>query len=322
MPVYEQMDLSIIIVNWNSQNYLKRCIASVLLWTRDITYEIVVIDNASCDGCAEMLQQSFPEVRFIQSETNCGFAKANNAAYRDSRGSCLLFLNPDTEFIDASVNIMYDYIQKLSNVGAIGCRVLNADRTAQRSCIQAFPTMLNEFLDSELLRALWPEAPLWGNAHLFSGQIEPGEVEAIAGACIMVKRSLFENLGFFSEEYFMYAEDVDLCYKIRQAGYTNYYIPNATVIHFGGGSTEKGRSDFSAVMMRESIWRFVRKTRGKVYGLAYRGTILTVSIGRLTLLTLLLPLHLIREGGEAWRAALRKWTAILTWSLGLRPGGD
>jgi len=312
------MDLSIIIVNWNSKDYLQKCLASILAWTSGIKYEIVVIDSASFDGCEEMLRQQFPQVRFIQREKNNGFAKANNAAFRESSGRYILFLNPDTELVSPTINIMFDYLQKLPNVGAIGCRLLNADKTVQTSCIQAFPTILNQFLDSELLRTLWPKSSLWGNAHLFDVQIKPGEVEAISGACILVKRTIFEQVGYFSEDYFMYAEDLDLCYKIKQAGYKNYYIPNATVVHFGGGSTQKKPSVFSAVMMRESIWRFMRKKRGKIFGLTYRVSTLMSAVGRLALLVVFFPLYLIRMDAKSWNETFNKWRAILTWSLGFR----
>lgn len=321
MQAHEGLDLSIIIVNWNSKEYLEKCIDSILFWTVKIKHEIIVIDGASFDGCGEMLQRRFPQVQFIQSETNVGFAKANNVAFRESRGRYILFLNPDTELINSAINIMFDYIQKAPKAGAIGCKLLNADKTVQTSCLQAFPTLLNQFLDSELLRTLWPKSSLWGNAHLFDAQITVGEVEGIVGACIMMERSLFEEVGLFTEDYFMYAEDFDLCYKVKQAGYMNYYLPDANIIHFGGGSTEKAPSDFSVVMMRESNWRMMRKTRGNVYGFAYRISMMISSICRLILLIVVFPLDLLRRGGELRNGSFRKWKAILSWSLGLKDGG-
>lgn len=311
------MDLSIIIVNWNSKEYLRNCIASILATTRGIEFEIVVIDNASFDGCDQMLRQYYPQVRFIQSNHNLGFAKANNAAFRESCGRYILFLNPDTELVAPAVNIMFDYLQRLPNAGAVNCKLLNADKTIQTSCIQSFPTILNQLLDSELLRAFRPKSPLWGMAPLFGAENGPEEVEALSGACLMLKRTLFEQVGLFSEDYFMYAEDIDLCYRIRQAGYKNYYVPNTTVVHLGGGSMQKGPSDFSVVIMHESVWRFMRKTRGKLYGLAYRASTLISAIGRMALLVIVLPLHLIQRGRESWNASLRKWKAILAWSLGI-----
>lgn len=322
MQTREDVDLSIIIVNWNSKAYLEKCIESILLWVVDIKYEIVVIDGASFDGCGEMLRRCFPQVKFIQSEQNVGFAKANNAAFGESSGQYILFLNPDTQLIGPAINILYDYIQKATNAGALGCKLLNADKSVQTSCLQSFPTILNQLLDSELLRALWPQSPLWGNAPLFGAHvIGPEVVEAIAGACIMVRRSTFEQVGLFSEDYFMYAEDLDLCYKIQQAGYLNYYLPNASIIHFGGGSSDKAPSDFSVVMMRESVWRMMRKTRGNLYGFAYRVSTLISSVGRLIFLIALYPLHRVRSTGESWKGSYRKWKAILIWSLGLKNAG-
>jgi len=315
------MDLSIIIVNWNSKAYLEKCIESILHWTVGINYEIVVIDGASFDGCSEMLERRFPQVRFIQSEHNVGFAKANNVAFGESRGKYILLLNPDTELISPAINVLIEHISKLPNAGAIGCKLLNADRTVQTSCLQSFPTILNQILDSEFLRSVWPNSPLWGNAPLFVDRIGPTRVEAIAGACIMVKRSTFEKVGLFSEDYFMYAEDLDLCYKIKLAGYTNYYIPDACIIHFGGGSTQKSPSDFSVVMMRESVLRMMRKTRGKIYSVTYRISTMISSLGRLTLLLAILPLHCIRSSGQSWDSSFRKWKAIFIWSLGFKNAG-
>jgi GT2 family glycosyltransferase len=310
------MDLSIIIVNWNSKDYLQKCIESVLAWTSDINFEIVVIDSASFDGADEMLKHCYPQVRFIQSDRNLGFAKANNVAFRESTGSYILFLNPDTELIGSDINILFDYIQTLPKAGAIGCKLLNADRSVQTSCIQAFPTILNQLLSSEFLRVLFPKSPLWGMTSLFDANDEPAEVDMISGACLMLRRSVFEQVGLFSEDYFMYAEDLDLCYKIRQAGYSNYFIPGTSVIHFGGGSVEKRPSDFSVIMMRESIWRFMKKNRGRMYGLAYRISTLMSAIGRLLLLMILLPWQYLGQSGASWNASLKKWWTILTWSLG------
>lgn len=310
------MDLSIIIVNWNSVHYLKQCIASILAWTTDLTYEIVVVDSASFDGCGEMLRQHFPQVRFIQSDKNLGFARSNNRGYAASRGRSLLFLNPDTELVAPTVNILHDRLRALPDAGAVGCRLLNADRSVQTSCLQAFPTILNQLLDSELMRSWLPKSRLWGNAALFSDEDGPKEVEAISGACMMMKRSTFETAGLFTEDYFMYAEDMDLCYKIRRAGYRNYYVPDATAIHFGGGSTRKAQSDLSVVMMRDSLWRFLRRSRGKMYGAGYRIATLAAALVRLALLGSMLPLHRRRERREALDASWKKWKAILSWSMG------
>lgn len=277
----------------------------------------MVIDNASFDGSDEMLRQCYPQVRFIQCERNGGFAKANNAALHESRGRRVLFLNPDTELAGPAVNIMLDSLRQLPNAGAVGCKLLNGDKTVQTSCIQSFPTIANQILDSDFLRGIWPKSSLWGNAPLFGDQKDPEEVEAISGACMMMNRDVFVQVGLFSEDYFMYAEDIDICHKIRRAGYKNFYIPHATVIHFGGGSTQNRQSDLSITTIRESTWWFLRKTRGKLYSLIYRISTLIASVGRIAILVMFLPLLIIRQGGKSWNASFRKWRVILAWSLRL-----
>jgi GT2 family glycosyltransferase len=227
-------------------------------------------------------------------------------------------LNPDTELIGPAINTLFDSIQMLPKAGAVGCKLLNADRSVQTSCIQAFPTILNQMLSSEYLRFLFPRSSLWGMTSLFGAENEPAKVDMISGACLMLRRSVFEQAGFFSEDYFMYAEDLELCYKIRQAGYSNYYIPTASVIHFGGGSTEKGPSEFSVVMARESLWRYMKKNRGNIYGSAYRASIAVSAIGRLLVLVISLPLHYFRQSEPSWNSSLKKWWAVLAWSLGLK----
>jgi GT2 family glycosyltransferase len=309
------MNLSIVIVNWNSKEYLDACIQSIVRTTRALRYEIVVIDSGSFDGCDRMLSDRFPEVRFIQSQANLGFAKANNCAYRLTTGDCILFLNPDTEVTGEAIQDLYRHLNTLPSAGAVGARLLNADGTLQSSCIQSIPTVLNQVLDSEFLRSRWPNSGLWGMS-AFHGDVKAAhEVEAISGACVMVTRTAFESVHGFSEDYFMYAEDIDLAYKIRRAGYRNYYVPGAVVIHHGGSSSQQVQSTFPVVMMREAIFRFLKKTRGTTYGLAYRTGMAGTALGKLLLLVLTFPLSASTERRGAWLASLRKSFAIVRWSV-------
>jgi len=308
-------ELSIIIVNWNSVEFLRKCIASVKAETTGVVYEIVVIDSASFDGCDRMLREEYPEVQFIQGTKNVGFGRANNAAFKVSRGRCLLFLNPDTEVLSSAIGIMYSFLQTLPTAGAVGCKLLNADRSLQTSCIQSFPTILNQVLDTEWLRRRWPKSVLWGMAPLFADSFEPKVVEAIAGACVMMKREAFERVGLFSEEYFMYAEDIDLSYKLARGGYKNYYIPTATVVHYGGGSSQEAPSNFSVVMMRESIWRFLGKTRGRGYASLYRLSMLISALGRLAVLWVRQVDPSACRDRSTTGNSFSKWRAVLRWSL-------
>ena len=312
------MDLSIIIVNWNSKDYLRKCIASIMSETRGIKFEIVVIDGASFDGCDEMLRQYYPQVRFIQSDRNIGFAKANNEAFKASKGGYLLFINPDTEIVNGAVQVMLHQLKSLADAGIVGARLLNTDRTIQTSCIRSFPTITNEILDFEELRIRFPHSRLWGMAPLFKGSENPSEVDAISGACMMVSRSVFEKVGMFSTHYFMYSEDIDLCFKTARSGFKNYYVPSAIVIHHGGGSSAENEvSTFASVMMVESQWRFFVRNRSRGYGWFYRLSIMVASTVRIIMATMLWRFAAVSEKNATWGATVQKWLSRLRWALGL-----
>jgi N-acetylglucosaminyl-diphospho-decaprenol L-rhamnosyltransferase len=308
------MELSIIIVNWNSVQYLAPCLDSVVRHTDGIQCEIIVIDSGSFDGSAELVHERYPSVRFIQSPDNLGFAGANNLACRSAGAAHLLFLNPDTQVTAGAVQSMLDHLRSHPEAGAVGVRLLNSDGSLQSSCIQPFPTILNQLLSSDFLRAHWPRSALWGMKPLLAAEPGPASVDVISGACVMVRRAAFDDVGQFSEDYFMYAEDLDLCHKLRQAHYTNYCLPQASVVHHGGGSSDSAPSEFSVLMMRESIWRFLRKSRGAGYAALYRGSTLVAALARLLLLCLTYPLR----RAPSRRGAMRKWAAVLAWSLKLR----
>jgi GT2 family glycosyltransferase len=239
------------------------------------------VDGASYDGCAEMIAREFPQVKFVQSEKNVGFAKANNLGFEKSQGDCVLFLNPDTEIVGEAINTLYDFLKKNSDTGIAGAKLLNTDGSVQMSCIQTFPTILNQFFDAEILRNAFPRHSFWGIAPLFYGDKTAAEVEVISGACLMLTRENFLKIGKFSEEYFLYAEDLDLCFKTQLAGLKNYFVPTATIIHHGGGSSRQTKTVFSTVMMRESVYRFLKKFRGGFYAAAFRASVALGALGRL-----------------------------------------
>jgi GT2 family glycosyltransferase len=298
--------------------YLKNCIATILSNTRGMEFEIIVIDGASFDGCEKMLLECYPQVRFIQSDNNVGFAKANNEAFNVSHGRNLLFLNPDTELENGAIEKMLRNLESLPDAGAVGAKLLNTDKTIQTSCIQSFPTIFNQVFDSDLFRRLFQNSHLWGNAALFKKSKTPVEVDAISGACLMVQRSVFENIERFSTDYFMYSEDIDLCFKVQKQGWKTYFVPAAVIVHHGGGSSAQSKVNaFSSVMMLESRWRFFRKTRNIWYCWLYRLAMFSASAVRICLLfsaTLILG----RRGkGSPAMVSLKNWSARLRWTLGL-----
>ncbi|MFZ5877425.1 MAG: glycosyltransferase family 2 protein [Nitrospirota bacterium] len=311
------MDVSIIIVNWNSKEYLGKCLASIHALTNDIKFEIVVIDNASFDGVEEMLKQYFPQVRFIQSEKNLGFARANNAAFQSAHGRHILFLNPDTEIEGEAVQTLSHWLDSATDIGIAGPKLLNGDRSIQTTSIRAFPTILNQIVDLHALRRVFPRAGLWGAGPLFRGGVDPVAVDAVSGACLMIKRPVFEAVGLFSGDYFMYSEDIDLCFKANEAGWKTIYVPAASVVHHGGTSSSQSKvSTFSSVMMLESRWRFFRKTRSSFYCWSYRFAMALSSVIRIALAVVAWPIYRVRGRGDSIQNVIRKWSARLRWTFG------
>jgi GT2 family glycosyltransferase len=309
-------ELSIIFVNWNATDYMRSCLNSIYSQASGVDFEVIVVDNASLNGNVDSLKQEFPGIRLIKSRENIGFAGANNLGYKQSTGDCLLFLNPDTEVIGPAIQRMLKRMNSLYRPGAVGCKLLNSDGSIQTSCIQRFPTILNQILDIEALRIRWPGCSLWKIDALFSGNEEPTEVEVISGACLMIRREVFEAVNLFSKDYFMYAEDVDLCFKVHQAGFKNYFLGEATVLHHGGGSSKQKSSDhWSAIAQREALQLLCRKMYGPAYAWMFRAAMAVSAVVRLALV---FPVFLVgtmsaRHVNPTWR----KWVAVLRWSIGI-----
>jgi hypothetical protein len=311
------MELSIICVNWNSVDYLRECIASVYEHTKNISFEIIIVDNASPLGGIDALQQEFPEITIIKCTENLGFAGANNIGFRQAKATYVLLLNPDTKLINPAINIMLAHIKTLPNAGIVGCRLLNTDLSVQLTAIQKFPTILNQVLDLEFLQLRWPHCPLWEIAPLFSSDAKLIEVEVISGACMLLRSKVFEQVGLFSEDYFMYAEDIDLNYKVKKAGFTNYYAGDATIVHHGGKSSSRQEMSYWATIMKyRAMRKLFQKTRGRFYGSMYRLSMAVSAIGRLIVLGLAYPLGNIFWDRQAIQFATKKWRVILGWALG------
>ncbi|RIK43358.1 MAG: hypothetical protein DCC58_09715 [Chloroflexi bacterium] len=311
------VDLSVIVVNWNSVTYLRSCLQSVLCAGGPLVVEVIVIDNGSFDGSDAFVAREFPTVRFIQSRENGGFARANNRAFEEATGRNVVFLNPDTEVVGAALERMSRFLDTVHDVGAVGCRLLNTDGTLQMSCIQSFPTLINQAVDAELLRKVAPRSPLWGMRALFEDPRTPARVEAVSGACLMIRSATFELVGRFSEDYFMYAEDLDLCFKLHQAGFANYYLGSAEVVHHGGqSSSAASEGHFANIVMRESVARFMRLRRGVLSCYLYRATTGIAAAARVSFLAIALVATLGQVHRPALQRALRKWTRILNWTLG------
>jgi GT2 family glycosyltransferase len=307
-------ELSIICVNWNSLDYLLDCLASIYEHTHGIWFEIIVVDNASPEGKIETIEQQFPQVKIVRSNKNVGFAGANNLGFRQSTGRYVLLLNPDTKLIAPAINTMLERIKSLPDAGIVGCKLLNTDLSTSTSSIQKFPTILNQLFNVEYLRLTFPSFRLWDIGPLFSENLHPVKVEVIPGACMMLKREVFERVGLLTEDYFMYAEDVDLNYKLRRLGLSSYYVGEAQIVHHGGGSSSRQKvSQWSTVMTYKAMLRFYRMSRGRAYGAAYRAAMGLAAVARLILLAMMFPFG-DRQG---IRFAAAKWSTVLKWAIGI-----
>jgi GT2 family glycosyltransferase len=313
------MNLSIVIVNWNSTEYLFRCLASVYRETRAISIEVIVVDNASWDdSCALMLRGYYPHAKLFRSEENLGFAKASNLGFSHSSGDVLLFLNPDTEIESDVFSRMFDALTSNPEIGALGPRLLNSDRSLQTSCVQAYPTILNQLLDSEILRLRFPLAPLWGMRPLFESSDLLRRAEAVSGACLMATRTAVERVGAFDERYFMYVEDIDLCQRIARSGLEVCYIGSCEVIHHGGKSSEIQSKYFVNLRQKDALLQFFSYTRGRLYSHLYRFCLGFAAILRLIAIFLIRFRGLAHTPARLSASPLEKWSLILRWTLGLK----
>ncbi len=319
-----QPQLSIIIVNWHSAEYLRACLASIFSAECDFCLEVLVIDNGSYDGCGEMLRGEFPQVCFLQAPQNLGFAEGNNRAFAFSAGRNLLFLNPDTEVVGPALRRMIDVLVSTPDAGIVGPRLVGPDFRVQGNCMRCLPTILNQVLDASLSRKMLPK--WWGLEVVTRESPEPAVAEVVPGTCLMVRREVFVEAGLFNPAYFLYAEDVDLCCKARKLGWETYYLDDAVVIHHGGRSSRLQHDGcYAAVLMRESVRKFLSTNRGPAYAATFRAATGAAALCRVLACSGFWLLA-SRPSRQLWRAAAKKWTRVLRWSLGLEawaeaPGG-
>ncbi len=234
-------DVSIIIVNWNTRQLLADCINDIKSYTHDLTYEIIVVDNASSDGSQEMVRTTFPDVHLIANTENVGFARANNQAIRGSRGRYVLLLNSDAFVRDQTIAQTVAFMDAHPDAGMVGCKLRYADGRLQPSCT-TFPTLFTELLIATQLERLFPKSRLFGTYRMTYWNFNDiREVDVIMGAYMLVRATAIEQLGMLDESYFMYSEEVDWCYRFKQNGWKVYFYPYVEAIHLWGGSSKPVR---------------------------------------------------------------------------------
>jgi N-acetylglucosaminyl-diphospho-decaprenol L-rhamnosyltransferase len=315
------MRLSIVIVNWNSTEYLLKCLDSVFHETKDFDFEVIVVDNASADNACALIRDRFPKVRVIESRSNLGFGGANNVGAEQARGEYLLFLNPDTLVLGNAISTVLGHLDRLKDAGAVGVRLVNPDMSVQTSAILRIPSIMNQLLSVEFLRTRFPRLRIFGTGPLYSKAPGPQKVEAISGACMFVKQEAFIAAGRFDTRYFMYSEDIDLCKSLQIHGFAVYYADDARVLHFGGMSTSRSKvKNFNVFMMKESTYILLNKWRGKRYADLYKAVFFAASVARLVVLVLALPVAFAarRHAEVSW--SIVKWEKVLEWSAGFFHG--
>jgi GT2 family glycosyltransferase len=269
------IDFSIVIVNWNTRAMLTDCLESVFETGTGLEFEVFVVDNASTDGSAAMVRERFPQVRLIANAQNVGFARASNQVIKESVGRYVLLLNPDTKVLPGALRILCDFIESHTKVGAVGPMIVNPDLTLQSSC-NPMPTLWREFWRLMLLDGIVPQSIYreedWDTtaAH---------EVEVIQGDCLLLRREALSDVGLFDEAFFMFTEEVDLCFRLLQAGWLLYWVPMARVIHYGGQSTRQVAREMFVELHRSKVL-FFRKTKGAWGSLLYKFMLLIAALTR------------------------------------------
>lgn len=270
------MKLSVVIVSWNVKDLLAGCLESLYADPLMPEHEILVVDNASTDATIQMLNQQYPQVRVLESENNIGFAAANNWGIRECTGDYILLLNPDTEVKRGALAALLEYLSSNPGVGAVGPRINNPDGGLQLSC-SPVPTLQSEFLRLYHLPGMrhdgYYEMQNWD-------QREPHPTDILLGACIMLPRVALDQVGLMDEEYFMYTEETDLCFRLKRAGWNLFWVPSAQIIHYGGQSTKQAARDMF-LRLYQSKTLFFRKNYGAIPVMIYKLLLASVSVSRL-----------------------------------------
>jgi len=253
------VDLSIIIVNYNVKEFLQNLIHSIYKAGENLKYEIIIVDNASDDGSVEFLKEKFPQIQLIVNEKNLGFSKANNIGLKYTKGKYILLLNPDTIVQEDTFEKMINFFERTPDAGMAGCKILNPDGTLQLACRRSFPGPWTSFCKVTGLSNLFPNSRFFARYNLtYLNENETYEVDAISGSFMMIKREAFEKVGNLDEQFFMYGEDLDWCYRMQKTGYKVYYAHNTTIIHYKGESTKRSSIDETKVFYN-AMHLFVKK---------------------------------------------------------------
>ena len=292
-----QPKLTIIIVNWNTCELLLNCLDSIDASSKEnleITYEIIVVDNGSHDGSAKKIREAYPSIVLIENKENFGFARANNQAYQRSRSDLILLLNSDTLVPAHTVKAMCDFMNKNHKIGAIGVKLLNPDGSFQASYAN-FPSLWSELVSATGLSKIiiGPYAP----SPRPKRQEKAYPVDWVSGAALLIRREIVNRIGLFDERYFMYGEETDLRWRIWKSGSSVWYVPDITIIHFGGSSTRLN-SIQSYIWLYQSKVNFFKWNYGQATAKRFCTILRIIASSKLKVYRILLVLGLKNYKGS------------------------
>ncbi len=267
------MDISIIIISWNTRVILQDCLTSIYKHGGDINYEVIVVDNCSTDDSAEMVKKDFPQVNVIENSENLGFARANNIGIRVSKGRYMCLINSDVTILDDCIGRLLLFMDERSAVGMAGPRILNPDRTVQHSC-RHFPSIWNNLCQSLGLNHLFPKSAFfsyWIMDYWSYDSIK--SVDALSGCFWIIRREALDDVGLLDEDFFIYGEDLDWCRRFHEAGWDIVFYPGAEAVHLGGASAANTPVRFYLEIQKADL-HYWRKHHGKIGEVSYTVVIL------------------------------------------------
>ena len=300
------MDISFIIVNWNTRDLLQDCLNSIIKTVEALKYEVIVVDNASTDGSAGILAEKYPQVRIIANRENRGFGAANNQGFAVMKGKYALLMNTDAVLTNGAAHKLWDFAESTPDAAIVCGQLLNADGSKQNS-VAAFPTWLTLTANTSLLEYLFPtKYPSKRYEHA-----TPLEVNSAIGACMLIRKKALDDVAVFDERYFFFFEETDLAYAMKRAGWRVYQVPDAMIYHLQGQSI--GRNVRSRIEFYRSRYQFLRKWHGGAYYRVAQGIIFF----RLLVDTLLNGVGVIITLGMAagLRQKLFTYLQIMKWHL-------
>lgn len=309
------MDLSIIIVNWNTWKVLRGCLISIKDTSGKLKVEIFVVDNDSSDGSRELIRKEFPDVHLINSGGNLGFAKANNLAIPHAKAPYILFLNPDTIVHPDAMRKMRDFLDDHRDTGVVSCRITDETGVVAPLPIQTEATPFKRFLIQIFFAQT--SASIIGKMLPSQNPDRSGYVRNFYGPCLMIRKKVLDQVGYFDERFFMYAEDIDLCQRIHKKGWKLYYMTEVGIVHLGGQASDNAPKEFSIVTMCESISKLMSKNYGVRGETLYKLGVVVSSISRMGLLLFLMVADCVSGGKKILkhRQSFQKQRIMLNWSL-------